>query len=51
MDRRQLVSMAIVGALTGVGLWLAGVQSPLAWDCLRDWRTSYPISVRSQLRS
>lgn len=30
----QLVSMAIIGALTGVGLWLAGVQSPLALGLL-----------------
>jgi predicted PurR-regulated permease PerM len=26
----QLVSMVLVGTTTGVGLWLAGVPSPLA---------------------
>lgn len=32
--RGQLITMAIVGVLTGVGLWLAGVPAPLALGLL-----------------
>jgi predicted PurR-regulated permease PerM len=39
----QLISMALVGATTGLGLWLAGVPSPLALGVLAGLGQFVPV--------
>jgi predicted PurR-regulated permease PerM len=41
--RAQLIAMAIVGALTGLGMWLVGVPSPLALGLIAGVTEFIPI--------
>lgn len=41
--RAQLIAMAIVGALTGLGMWLVGVPSPLALGLIAGATEFIPI--------
>jgi predicted PurR-regulated permease PerM len=41
--RAQLIAMAIVGAMTGVGMWLVGVPSPLALGLIAGVTEFIPI--------
>lgn len=41
--KAQLIAMAIVGALTGVGMWLVGVPSPLALGLIAGATEFIPI--------
>jgi predicted PurR-regulated permease PerM len=41
--RAQLIAMAIVGAMTGLGMWLAGVPSPLALGLIAGVTEFIPV--------